>query len=230
MYPPRTAEKCYLSTNGREARRARRPTAVNRQPAVLSSRQGRQRSPIQFYSLSTSAPLQLTTFLAMKKAVRSFRVHVDRPVVKAGRMLSGRLTFSLRDAVVVKSITLIFEGHCKTSYSGTSVDDEGGGPPSYLFRVQVPMMPCLLEYEHEGKVKVPAGEHELPFGFPVPLASPSTFAGKHGYIFYCCRAKVILPVHSIATYSTPLWRSRSLCQLKVEFCRGFQISYVDCVR
>uniref|UniRef100_A0A914X244 Arrestin-like N-terminal domain-containing protein n=1 Tax=Plectus sambesii TaxID=2011161 RepID=A0A914X244_9BILA len=128
----------------------------------------------------------------MKKAVRSFRVHIDRPVVKAGRLLSGRISFCLRETVGVKSITLLFEGHSKTSYgcATTPLDGDGGGSPTYLFRVQVPMTPCLFEYEKDGKLKVPAGEHELPFGFPVPLASPTTFAGKHGYILYRCKAKL----------------------------------------
>lgn len=127
----------------------------------------------------------------MKKAVKSFRLHIDRPVVKAGRLLTGRLCFSLRDSVTVKSITLVFEGHSKTSFgSAAAMDGDACVTPAYLFRVQVPMMPSLREYEKDGRLIVPAGEHELPFGFPVPLSSPTTFTGKHGYILYRSRAKV----------------------------------------
>ena len=68
-----------------------------------------------------------------------------------------------------------------------------------LFRVEVPCLSYLFRtmggMNGGNKFKLDAGDHQVPFAFPIPPHVPSAFGGKFGYIYYCCKAVVCGAMH-----------------------------------
>lgn len=115
-----------------------------------------------------------------------FEILFDRPdaTYLAGQLITGRVSFVLRDQLVIEQVFLHAKGEGYSNWMNDTSERTFSSKQIYLNQTVnlhgTAMVTCIL----------PHGRHEFQFSFQLPLNLPSSIENEYGYIRYSCIAVV----------------------------------------
>ncbi|XP_004646919.1 arrestin domain-containing protein 2 [Octodon degus] len=133
--------------------------------------------------------------------VKAFAVQLEgaaagaEPVFSGGQCLAGRVLLELASAVRVGSLRLRALGRAHVHWTESrSTGSSTAYTQSYSERVDfVSHRASLLGSDTGEPTTLPAGRHEFPFSFQLPLTLVTSFEGKHGSVRYSVKATLRRP-------------------------------------
>ncbi|XP_058513930.1 arrestin domain-containing protein 2 isoform X2 [Ochotona princeps] len=130
------------------------------------------------------------------RGVRSFALELARGpggAYRGGERLSGRVLLDAAAPLRVRALEVAARGGAAThwlegrSVGVNAVASDFAAVETYLRRRQL-LLPDTGE-----PTTLPAGRHEFPFSFQLPLTLVTSFEGKHGSVRYCIKATLHRP-------------------------------------
>ncbi|XP_012980724.2 arrestin domain-containing protein 2 [Mesocricetus auratus] len=133
--------------------------------------------------------------------VRVFAVQLDgaragaEPVFHGGQAVAGRVLLELAGAARVGALRLRARGRARAHWTESrSAGSSTAYTQSYSERVEVVSHRATLLAPDSGDVAaLPAGRHEFPFSFQLPISLVTSFEGKHGSVRYAITATLHRP-------------------------------------
>ncbi|XP_027787965.2 arrestin domain-containing protein 2 isoform X1 [Marmota flaviventris] len=133
--------------------------------------------------------------------VKAFAVQLDgatagaEPVFSGGQVVAGRVLLELAGAARVGTLKLRARGRAHVHWTESrSAGSSTAYTQSYSERVEVVSHRATLLTPDTGETTtLPAGCHEFPFSFQLPLTLVTSFEGKHGSVRYCIKATLHRP-------------------------------------
>uniref|UniRef100_A0A8C0WJK4 Arrestin C-terminal-like domain-containing protein n=1 Tax=Castor canadensis TaxID=51338 RepID=A0A8C0WJK4_CASCN len=135
--------------------------------------------------------------------VKAFAVRLDgasagaEPVFSGGQVVAGRVWLELTGAARVGALGLRARGRAHVHWTESrSAGASTAYTHSYSECVELlsHRATLLAPGTHTGATTtLPAGRHEFPFSFQLPLALVTSFEGKHGHVRYCVKATLHRP-------------------------------------
>lgn len=130
------------------------------------------------------------------RGVRSFALELARGpggAYRGGERLSGRVLLDATAPLRVRALEVAARGGAAThwlegrSVGVNAVASDFAAVETFLRRRQL-LLPDTGE-----PTTLPAGHHEFPFSFQLPLTLVTSFEGKHGSVRYCIKATLHRP-------------------------------------
>ncbi|XP_063131444.1 arrestin domain-containing protein 2 isoform X1 [Rattus norvegicus] len=133
--------------------------------------------------------------------VKAFVVELDgtragtEPVFHGGQAVAGRVLLELAGAARVGALRLRARGRARAHWTESrSAGSSTAYTQSYSERVEVVNHRATLLAPDSGDiVMLPAGRHEFPFSFQLPISLVTSFEGKHGSVRYSIKATLHRP-------------------------------------
>ncbi|XP_037067738.1 arrestin domain-containing protein 2 isoform X1 [Peromyscus leucopus] len=133
--------------------------------------------------------------------VKAFVVQLDgaragsEPVFHGGQAVAGRVLLELAGAARVGALRLRARGRARAHWTESrSAGSSTAYTQSYSERVEVVNHRATLLAPDPGDVAtLPAGRHEFPFSFQLPISLVTSFEGKHGSVRYSIKATLHRP-------------------------------------
>ncbi|XP_042527189.1 arrestin domain-containing protein 2 isoform X1 [Dipodomys spectabilis] len=133
--------------------------------------------------------------------VKAFVVQLDgamagaEPVFRGGQVVAGRVLLEVVGAARVAALALRARGRVHAHWTESrSAGSSTAYTHSYSERVElVGHRATLLAPDTGETTTLPAGRHEFPFSFQLPVALVTSFEGKHGSVRYCVKATLRRP-------------------------------------
>ncbi|KAH0508403.1 Arrestin domain-containing protein 2 [Microtus ochrogaster] len=133
--------------------------------------------------------------------VKAFVVQLDgaragtEPVFHGGQAVAGRVLLELAGAARVGTLRLRARGRARAHWTESrSAGSSTAYTQSYSERVEVVNHRATLLAPDSGDfATLPAGRHEFPFSFQLPLSLVTSFEGKHGSVRYSIKATLHRP-------------------------------------
>lgn len=131
--------------------------------------------------------------------VKEFAVQLEgaAPVFRGGQRLAGRVLLELASAARVGSLRLRALGRAHVHWAeARSTGSSSAYTQSYSERVDFVSHRASLLGSDTGEpttLLLPAGRHEFPFSFQLPLTLVTSFEGKHGSVRYSVKATLRRP-------------------------------------
>ncbi|XP_047738036.1 arrestin domain-containing protein 2-like [Hyalella azteca] len=102
-----------------------------------------------------------------------------------GQAVEGRVMAVASSARFCRAVEVEFRGDAEVSWDDVSDSDDDAttyeaSEPYFKFKTNV--------WEPDSSGRLPAGNHDWPFKFKLPLSIPSSFEGRYGYIRYRVKA------------------------------------------
>ncbi|XP_055474671.1 arrestin domain-containing protein 2 isoform X2 [Psammomys obesus] len=133
--------------------------------------------------------------------VKAFVVELDgaragtEPVFHGGQAVAGRVLLELAGAARVGALRLRARGRARAHWTESrSAGSSTAYTQSYSERVEVVNHSATLLASDSGDTAaLPAGHHEFPFSFQLPISLVTSFEGKHGSVRYSIKATLHRP-------------------------------------
>lgn len=133
--------------------------------------------------------------------VKAFVVQLDgaragtEPVFHGGQAVAGRVLLELAGAARVRALRLRARGRAHAHWTESrSAGSSTAYTQSYSERVEVVNHRATLLAPDSGDIAtLPAGRHEFPFSFQLPISLVTSFEGKHGSVRYSIKATLHRP-------------------------------------
>ncbi|CAO2612516.1 Arrestin domain-containing protein 2 [Lemmus lemmus] len=133
--------------------------------------------------------------------VKAFVVQLDEaragtePVFHGGQAVAGRVLLELAGAARVGALRLRARGRARAHWTESrSAGSSTAYTQSYSERVEVVNhRATLLAPDSGDNATLPAGRHEFPFSFQLPISLVTSFEGKHGSVRYSIKATLHRP-------------------------------------
>ncbi|XP_058513929.1 arrestin domain-containing protein 2 isoform X1 [Ochotona princeps] len=134
--------------------------------------------------------------------VKAFSVQLDgalagaEPAFHGGESVAGRVRLELAGPARVGALRLRARGRAHVHWTESrSAGSSTAYTQTYSERVEVlsHRATLLLAPDTGEPTTLPAGRHEFPFSFQLPLTLVTSFEGKHGSVRYCIKATLHRP-------------------------------------
>ncbi|CAH6779752.1 arrestin domain-containing protein 2 [Phodopus roborovskii] len=133
--------------------------------------------------------------------VKAFVVQLDgeragtEPVFHGGQAVAGRVLLELAGAARVSALRMRARGRARAHWTESrSAGSSTAYTQSYSERVEVVNHRDTLLAPDSGDISMlPAGRHEFPFSFQLPISLVTSFEGKHGSVRYSVKATLHRP-------------------------------------
>ncbi|KAM4888150.1 arrestin domain-containing protein 2 [Thomomys bottae] len=133
--------------------------------------------------------------------VKAFAVQLEgspagaEPVFRGGQVVEGRVLLEVAGAARVAALALRARGRARAHWTESrSAGSSTAYTHSYGECVELlGHRATLLAADTGEATTLPAGRHEFPFSFQLPLALVTSFEGKHGSVRYCVKATLRRP-------------------------------------